>query len=393
MSLMNEYISKKLGAVELEAELIRLIKLYNSYRKTFLFVYAAALNKPIPDCGLNMEDYHFIFDLLRNEKGGNLDFYIETPGGSGEAAEEIVRLIHSKFDKVTFTISGEAKSAGTIVALSGDEIMMTETGSLGPIDAQLQIGRTVISAWDYMQWVKSKRKEAEEVGKLNPFDATMVAQISPGELTRANHALKFAQERVIEWLPKYKFKNWNVTEKRRIPVTEDHKKARATEIAENLTDNDKWRSHGRAIKIDDLSELLTIKKIDDDEKLADIVYRIQTVLNLYFGSTNCYKVFATADHKLFKNAVSREAVRIPIAPMPAQQADVVNLDVACHKCGRHHRLYAKLKDDKKIDADMKRKGFTPFPMDNRLVCPCGTKLDLGAMRNQIEQQTGRKIVR
>ena len=35
---------------------------------------------------------------------------------------------------------------------------MTETGSLGPIDAQMRIGRSVISAYDYMEWVEEKKR-------------------------------------------------------------------------------------------------------------------------------------------------------------------------------------------------------------------------------------------
>lgn len=40
--------------------------------------------------------------------------YIETPGGSGETAEEVVKFLRNNFDTVSFVVSGEAKSAGTI---------------------------------------------------------------------------------------------------------------------------------------------------------------------------------------------------------------------------------------------------------------------------------------
>jgi len=43
------------------------------------------------------------------------------------------------------------------MVLGGDEIYMTDTDSLGPIDAQLQIGRTRISAYDYMEWINQKK--------------------------------------------------------------------------------------------------------------------------------------------------------------------------------------------------------------------------------------------
>jgi hypothetical protein len=48
---------------------------------------------------------------------------------------------------------------------------MADTGSLGPIDAQVKIGRSVVSAHDYKEWVGLKRDEAAKNGSLNPFDA------------------------------------------------------------------------------------------------------------------------------------------------------------------------------------------------------------------------------
>ena len=52
---------------------------------------------------------------------------------------------------------------------------MTDTGSLGPIDAQVTIGRSRQSAHDYIEWVSEKMNEAHKEGELNPFDATMIA--------------------------------------------------------------------------------------------------------------------------------------------------------------------------------------------------------------------------
>lgn len=140
MSLMNEYINKKFSVPELESELLRLISEYNKSRGTYLFVYASAIGKPIPSVALEQTDFYVIHDLLANKKDiRKVDMYIETPGGSGQTAEDIAKCLHKNFDTVSFVVSGEAKSAGTILVLSGDEILMTETGSLGPIDAQMKI--------------------------------------------------------------------------------------------------------------------------------------------------------------------------------------------------------------------------------------------------------------
>jgi len=388
---MSEYISRKLSAADLESELLRLISQYNKLRDTFAIVYVSAIGKPIPDVPLNQDDYYVIHDLLRGVDSARIDFYVETPGGSGEAAEEIVRFLRSNFNEVSFVVSGEAKSAGTIMVLSGDEILMTETGSLGPIDAQIRIGRSLVSAYDYLEWTNGKREESEKIGKLNPFDATMVAQISPGELTGVYNALKFAEELVVDWLVKYKFRNWVITETRKIPVTDEMRKERANEIAMKLTDRTKWRSHGRSIRIGDLEEKVGLKivRIDDDAKLSDTVYRIQTVCRLLFGSTNTYKIFATEREKVFKTATP-----IGVAPkIPIQAAaEVVEFETKCPQCGKVHKLYAKFVDNPKIDEDFQKKGDIAYPKDNKLRCDCGFEIDLSGIRNEIEVRVGRKLV-
>lgn len=395
MSLMKEYIDKMnkgWGGVDLENELLRLISEYNKHRNTFLFVYTSAIGKPIPAVQLMQDDFYTIYDLLVNRKGiGNIDFYIETPGGSGETAEDIVRFLHGNFESVSFVISGEAKSAGTIIVLSGDDILMTKTGSMGPIDAQMKIGRSIISAYDYMEWVDDKREEAEINGKLNPFDATMVAQITPGELGSVYHALKFAEDLVVEWLINYKFKKWSETETRKIPVTDEMKTNRANEIAKELTNHSKWRSHGRSIKIDDLEKIgVKITKVDDDPILSDIVYRIQTVCRLLFESTTVFKIFATQENKIFKQAVqSGMPVKIP---QNVTQPDVVEIEQKCPKCGAAHKIYGKFSPNKKIDVDFGNKGFIPFPKDSRIKCTCGFEIDLSGIKNQIEIQAGRKLL-
>ena len=210
-SILDEYLKKRMGILEIQIELQKLISDYNKYTGRYMFVYASDLNKGRSrgvDVSLVQEDFYNIQDILRESDKPKIDFYIETPGGSGEAAEEIAKFLRKKFDEVNFVIAGEAKSAGTILALSGDNIYMTETGSLGPIDAQVKIGRSVVSAHDYKAWVDEKRLEAEQNGNLNPFDAIMVAQISPGEIYGVVNSLEFAKDLVKEWLEKYKFKNW-----------------------------------------------------------------------------------------------------------------------------------------------------------------------------------------
>lgn len=389
MGFMSEYIHRKLGVPDLEAELLRLISEYNKLRKTFAIVFVSAIGKPIPDIALSQDDYYLIHDLVRDAGSHNVDLYLETPGGSAEAAEEIVRCLRNKFGKVSFLISGEAKSAGTIMVLSGDEILMTETGSLGPIDAQVRIGRSIVSAYDYVEWTDNKRNEAEKLNRLNPFDATMVAQISPGELSGVYHALKYAEDLVTDWLVKYKFKAWTTTETRGIPVTNEMKTRRAKEIAKELTNHAKWRTHGRSIKAMDLNSIgLKVIRVENDLKLSDTVFRIQTVCRLLFSSSSIYKIFATEREKVFKNATPVSGTR----RIPLQAADVVEFETKCPKCGKVHKLYAKFVDDPKIDRDFQKKGSVAYPKSNKVSCDCGFEIDLGGIRNEIEGKLGKKVI-
>jgi len=185
--------------------------------------------------------------------------------------------------------------------------------------------------------------------------------------------LKFAEDLVVKWLMKYKFKKWNETETRKIPVTEDMKEKRATEIAEELINHSKWRSHGRSIKIGDLEGIgLKIKKVEDDPKLADTVYRIQTVCRLLFESSSIFKIFATAENKLFKQATPKRSNTN--SDSKNVSADVVEIQQECPKCKKVHSLYGKFSSNPKIDQDLKNKGLISFPKDAKIKCDnCGLK--------------------
>ncbi|HPM47502.1 MAG TPA: ATP-dependent Clp protease proteolytic subunit [bacterium] len=395
MSFMKEYIDKRLSVKDLENELAVLMRKYNKLRNTYLFVYSTAIRKNIPQVALEQDDFYIIYDILSklpNTK--KIDFYIETPGGSGEAAEEIVRFLRKKFDHVSFVVSGESKSAGTLIVLSGDEILMTDSASLGPIDAQVRIGRSVVSAHNYMQWIDEKREEAARIGALNPFDATMIAQISPGELLGVSHSLDFAERLVKEWLPKYKFRTWTVTETRRLEVTDQMRQERADDIASKLTDHSRWLSHGRSLKIEDLNKIgLEIIRVDENQNLSDIVYRIQTILNLIFSSSTSFKIFATDKNRIFKQAVAaRSSMNIPNAKQSDKPMSVATFEIKCAQCSEVHKIYAKLINDEKIDLNLKKKGFVPFPKDAKLKCRCGFEIDLMGVKNELELKIGRKII-
>lgn len=400
-SIFNEYLSKRFGFIELQNELQRLIKEYNKYTGRYMFVYASDINKGRSrdiDVSMVQDDFYNIQDILRESSHKKIDFYIETPGGSGEAAEEIAKFLRKKFEEVNFVIAGEAKSAGTILVLSGDNIHMTDTGSLGPIDAQVRIGRSVVSAHDYKEWVDLKRAEAAKSGNLNPFDAVMVAQISPGELYGVINSLEFAKDLVKCWLENHKFKNWDITRESKTPVTPEMRKERATKVAEMFCDHTTWRTHGRSLKIEDLHEVLIIERIDDDPKLAELVYRIKTVIRLIFSGSPVYKLFYIDDLKISKTFSVSSSSNLPVAnpfTQPKGQAkpvDVVELDIQCPKCGKRHKVNGYMDINSKQISDAKLPTNENIKENDILVCDvCNFALDLKPIKNQVETQTKRKV--
>ena len=398
-SILSEYISKHWGVLEFKAELKNLTRQYNTLTGRNLFVYAADFNKGRRgiDISLMQDDFYTIQDILRESDKKQIDFYIETPGGSGEVAEEIARFLHKKFSEVNFIIAGEAKSAGTILALSGDNIYMCATGSLGPIDAQIKIGRSVVSAHDYKAWVEEKRTEATNSGKLNPFDAIMVAQISPGEIYGVVNSLEFAKDLVKVWLEKYKFKNWIITRTRRETVTPEKRKQRAQEVADLLCDHTYWRTHGRSLKIDDFEDILLIENIDSDPQLSDIVYRIKTIIRLIFDTSTDYKLYFCEDCQIARTAtLANTNLTSASMPIPNKKiaVDQIVLNITCHKCGKKHEIpgYFDISSEKikQFNLPVNDK----IQDDDILICDnlgCNFEINFKPLKNQIETQSNRKI--
>jgi len=62
---------------------------------------------------------------------------MHTPGGSPEAAADIIRVCRSYSKRFRVIVPNAAMSAGTLIAMGSDEIVMSDTSNLGPIDPQM----------------------------------------------------------------------------------------------------------------------------------------------------------------------------------------------------------------------------------------------------------------
>jgi ClpP class serine protease len=95
---------------------------------------------------IDLNDKTGFTQALSDIPPGPLDILLHSPGGSPTATESLVHLIRGSYSPVRFIIPHTIKSAATMFALSGDEIIVSEQAEFGPIDPQLRFpheGRVV----------------------------------------------------------------------------------------------------------------------------------------------------------------------------------------------------------------------------------------------------------
>ena len=383
MGIYSEYLDRQFQFQDLTAERKNQLRRISQLRGgRDVLVFAADLKKGTAPIGISYSDLLPISDQLANLKGSALDLILETPGGSGETAEDIVRLLHGRYEHLAVLVPGTAKSAGTIIAMAGNEILMEPISSLGPIDAQLTWQGKVFSADALLEGMEKIKREVQQTGILNRAYIPILQGISPGELQSAENALKFAKVLVTDWLAQYKFKDWTTHSSTGKPVTEEERKERARQIADSLCDHSKWLTHGRSIKLQDLDKMrLRINDYSKESDLADAIRRYHCLLQMTF-ETNIYKIFETPDSQIVR--ISMPQVQ---APVRASDGDIAVLEVPCPRCSAVSRVQANLGRTFPIEA-----GNHPFPHDNRFRCPkCGNEVDLSDARRQIEAQAKKRV--
>jgi hypothetical protein len=217
---------------------------------------------------------------------------LDTMGGVVEVVERMVGALRHHYQEVTFVIPGQAMSAGTVLALSGDAIMMDYFSALGPIDPQVQrLNGQLLPATAYLiQFDRLIKKAA--AGQLTTAELALLQKLDLAELQQFEEARGLSIELLKKWLVKYKFKNWKETDERKIEVTPAMREARADEIATALMNAQRWHSHGRAIPMEVLRTELRLR-IDDfgaDRELSKVIHRYFSVLREYMELSQ-YHVF------------------------------------------------------------------------------------------------------
>lgn len=204
-----------------------------------LICYVAGRAAPIES-----DDTIGFVDLLHNvERGKNLDLLLHTGGGDMDAAEKLISMVRIAVGegRLRVIVPDFAKSAGTLMALGANRILMSDSSELGPIDPQ------IILADDHGNLIRHSVQSYldayeghSQALQANPND--IAARVMLGKLDPATvklfeaartRAQKFAEEQLQRGM---KITNF-------------------TKIAKELIDTKRWLSHGQMISSQDAKQM------------------------------------------------------------------------------------------------------------------------------------------
>lgn len=229
-----------------------LIRSINDHEETHLICYVAGANTQI-----NRDDVIGLVDLLHNvDTGKPVDLLLHTCGGDVDACEKLVALIRAKVGEGQFRVivPDLAKSAGTLLALAANTVIMSDSSELGMIDPQYQMrdnqGNEI---WHSVIAYLEAYEEHKAVLESNPKNR--VAMLMLGNFdAKVVRKFKGIRDRVRTFAER-------LLNQRGLP---------SSKISQELMSASRWRTHGQPIMHADAKELgLPIEYLSaNDERWA-----------------------------------------------------------------------------------------------------------------------------
>lgn len=223
-----------------------------------------------------------------------LTIVIHTPGGVTNAAESIVAYLRSKFAYIEAIVPTFAMSAGTMICLSCDRIVMGRQSQLGPIDPQFIAGNRAISAGAVVdQFKQAQREILGNVANAHVW-APILQSLGPSLLHESLNALVYGERMVGEWLAKFMF-------------SRDGERGveRAKAVAKHFNDSSTHKSHGRRIGREEAQEQgLVVEELEGSQDLQDAVLTLYHLMTIGFDVSNISKLFLSDSGRSFMKQVN-----------------------------------------------------------------------------------------
>jgi len=168
-------------------------------------------------------------------------------------------------------------------AISTDKLLMGYISEIGPIDPQIRIispqgVTTFVPAQSYINGVAQVNSMLQQ-GIAPRIAMGLVQKIEPPILDVASNIINFSRNLAFNWLSNHMLRG-------------DPKKAK--EIADALSDNRRWLSHGKRIGIKEAKDLgLKVTRIKKDSKLWKLLWEYYSRVQIMLNSTGNAKLFET----------------------------------------------------------------------------------------------------
>lgn len=271
---------------------ISLIKEIEEITKRKLIVYAADFNKSHPAVpnSINQLDLTCFSDLIEKIDSDSIDILIHSPGGSAEATEQLVSMLRENYKNIRFIVPRMAKSAATMLALSGNKILMDDRSELGPTDPQIAmplqngIGLVFVPAKAILNGFNKARETIETKGSdVLPAYLPLLNKYDLHILEICEDSLKLSEELIREWLVKYMFDKGK------------DKEILAQEISKKFLEHDDHKSHARPITISKAKEWkLDVEDMRENKNLRDKVWKLYCAIELFFDRSAAVKLYENA---------------------------------------------------------------------------------------------------
>lgn len=138
---------------------------------------------------IKITDISDIYDEFRRSFGtstiDDIDILIHTNGGDPGAAYRIIQQVRSISNKISILVPFHAYSAGALMCMGTDKILLAAFAALSPIDIYIVRGNEeddekieLIAVDKYIEFVKHCKKTIEDAGmKTNLEDALLVEMV------------------------------------------------------------------------------------------------------------------------------------------------------------------------------------------------------------------------
>jgi len=281
-------------------------KLVSEVTNRPLLIYATAFHNSIkaqvaaPFLAIDLSDKDGFYEIIRNIKSKEVDVFLHSPGGSAEATESIVKILRNKFKTIRFIVTGAAKSAATMLALSGNSILMDSSAELGPIDPQVRVRGHFSPAGSIIEQFDRAAKELKEDPSQLPVWIPILQEFAPSLLVECENFINLSHKLVTNWLVDYMFKG------------EKGAKKKAKEIADYLTNEKKTLSHARRIDAEQLQKLGAKIEIleEQDSKLQDAVRQLHLSVMITLDGTGAAKIFENSEGAALIKMVNIQPIQI-----------------------------------------------------------------------------------